>query len=210
MAGSTPYDIWELPFQGLPSAARPDLRKSPLRVIRGAQPLILILKQGYLRGGQPLRPFFGSFLSAQKGTPRRGGERRLRHQKTSSRNRTLRQPERAPARSLRYSPKHPTGMFWMGSPCGALAPARRAFQLQTAAAVCHQKTRRPSSRVPPSVQGGRLSSFFFYRKKKEAKKKAPFGKNSAFCGRRPGLCPWTPPPFEKGGRKLYRPSALLA
>ena len=33
LAGSTPYDIWELPFQGLPSAARPDLRKSPLRVI---------------------------------------------------------------------------------------------------------------------------------------------------------------------------------
>jgi hypothetical protein len=67
-------------------------------------------------------------------------------------------------------------MFLMGSPCDTLAPARRAFQLQTAAAVCHQKTRRPSSRVPPSVQGGRLPSFFFYRKKKEAKKKAPFGK----------------------------------
>ncbi len=64
----------------------------------------------------------------------------------------------------------------MGSPCVPLAPARRAFQLQTAAAVCHQKTRRPSSRVPPSVQGGRLPSFFFYRKKKEAKKNAPSGK----------------------------------
>ena len=74
LAGSTPYDIWELPFQGLPPAARPDLRISPLGVIRGAQPLILILKQGYLRGGQPLRPFFGSFLSVQKGTPRRAGE----------------------------------------------------------------------------------------------------------------------------------------
>ena len=33
LAGSTPYDIWELPFQGLPPAARPDLRISPLRVI---------------------------------------------------------------------------------------------------------------------------------------------------------------------------------
>ena len=64
----------------------------------------------------------------------------------------------------------------MGSPCVPLAPARRAFQLQTAAAVCHQKTRRPSSRVPPSVQGGGLPSFFFYRKKKEAKKNAPSGK----------------------------------
>ena len=61
----------------------------------------------------------------------------------------------------------------MGSPCAPLAPARRAFQLQTAAAVCHQKTRRPSSRVPPSVQGGRLPSFFLYRKKKEAKKRLP-------------------------------------
>ena len=50
LAGSTPYDIWELPFQGLPSAARPDLRKSPLRVIRGAQPLILILKAGISKG----------------------------------------------------------------------------------------------------------------------------------------------------------------
>ena len=67
-------------------------------------------------------------------------------------------------------------MFLMGSPCDPLAPARRAFQLQTAVAVCHQKTRRPSFRVPPSVQGGRLPSFFFYRKKKEAKKNAPSGK----------------------------------
>ena len=33
LTGSTPYDIWELPFQGLPPAARPDLRISPLRVI---------------------------------------------------------------------------------------------------------------------------------------------------------------------------------
>ena len=56
-----------------------------------------------------------------------------------------------------------------GQPVRPLAPARRAFQLQTAAAVCHQKTRRPSSRVPPSVQGGGLPSFFLYRKKKEAK-----------------------------------------
>ena len=64
----------------------------------------------------------------------------------------------------------------MASPRVPLAPSRRAFQLQTAAAVCHQKTRRPSSRVPPSVQGGGLPSFFFYRKKKEAKKNAPFGK----------------------------------
>ena len=61
----------------------------------------------------------------------------------------------------------------MGSPCAPLAPARRSFQLQTADAVCHQKTRRPSSRVPPSVQGGRLPSFFLYRKKKEAKKRLP-------------------------------------
>ena len=50
LAGSTPYDIWELPFQGLPPAARPDLRISPLRVIRGAQPLILILKAGISKG----------------------------------------------------------------------------------------------------------------------------------------------------------------
>ena len=50
LTGITPYDIWELPFQGLPSAARPDLRISPLRVIRGAQPLILILKAGISKG----------------------------------------------------------------------------------------------------------------------------------------------------------------
>ena len=54
----------------------------------------------------------------------------------------------------------------MGSPCDPLAPARRAFQLQTAVAVCHQKTRRPSSRAPPSVQGARLPPFFFSCKKK--------------------------------------------
>ena len=54
----------------------------------------------------------------------------------------------------------------MGSPRVPLAPARRAFQLQTATAVCHQKTRRPSSRVPPSAWGARLPPFFFSCKKK--------------------------------------------
>ena len=57
----------------------------------------------------------------------------------------------------------------MASPRVPLAPSRRAFQLQTADAVCRQKTRRPSSRVPSSVQGGGLPSFFLYRKKKDAK-----------------------------------------
>ena len=64
------------------------------------------------------------------------------------------------------SQKHATGIFLMGSPCVPLAPARRAFQLQTAAAVCHQKTRRSSSRVPPSAWGARLPPFFFSCKKK--------------------------------------------
>ena len=106
------------------------------------------------------------------------------------------------------SQKHPTGMFLMGSPCAPLAPARRAFQLQTAAAVCHQKTRRPSSRVPPSVQGGGLPTFFFSFKKKVGQRKMrPSERCFARCDGRPGLCPWTPPPFGKGGRKLYRPSA---
>ena len=50
------------------------------------------------------------------------------------------------------------------------------FSSKRLSAVCHQKTRRPSSRVPPSVQSARLPSFFFYRKKKEAKKNAPSGK----------------------------------
>ena len=111
------------------------------------------------------------------------------------------------------SQKHPTGMFLMGSPCAPLAPARRAFQLQTAAAVCHQKTRRPSSRVPPSAWGARLPTFFFSFKKKVGQRKMrPSERASAFCGRRPGgAAPSAPPPpFEKGGPKLYRPSALLA
>ncbi len=98
----------------------------------------------------------------------------------------------------------------MGSPVSTPAPARRAFQLQTAVAVCHQKTRRSSSRVPPSVQGAGLPSFFFYRKKKEAKplraksrryaavalrdaaaaaERLPPERTSAFCGRRPGGIP---------------------
>ena len=83
----------------------------------------------------------------------------------------------------------------MGSPCGPLVPARRAFQLQTAAAVCHQKTRRPSSRVPPSVQGGGLPSFFFYRKKKEAKKQAPFGEVFRPLRRATGALPLDPAPL---------------
>ncbi len=83
----------------------------------------------------------------------------------------------------------------MGSLCVPLAPVRRAFQLQTAVAVCHQKTRRPSSRVPPSVQGGRLPSFFFYRKKKEAKKQAPFGKVFRLLRRATGALPLDPAPL---------------
>ena len=96
------------------------------------------------------------------------------------------------------SQKHPTGMFLMGSPRGTLAPARRAFQLQTAVAVCHQKTRRPSSRVPPSVQGERLPSFFFYRKKKEAKKKAPSGKVLRSLRGATGALPLDPATLWKG------------
>ena len=83
----------------------------------------------------------------------------------------------------------------MGSPCVPLAPTRRAFQLQTAAAVCHQKTRRPSSRVPPSVQGGGLPSFFFYRKKKEAKKNAPSGKEFRLLRKAAGALPLDPAPL---------------
>ena len=89
-------------------------------------------------------------------------------------------------------------MFLMDSPCVLLAPARRAFQLQTATAVCHQKTRRPSSRVPPSVQGGRLPSFFFYRKKKEAKKNAPFGKDFRLLWKAAGALPLDPATLWKG------------
>ena len=79
-------------------------------------------------------------------------------------------------RSLSCSQKHPTGMFLMGSPCVPWHRPAGLFSSKRLSAVCHQKTRRPSSRVPPSVQGERLPSFFFYRKKKEAKKNAPSGK----------------------------------
>ena len=97
----------------------------------------------------------------------------------------------------------------MDSPCVPLAPARRAFQLQTAAAVCHQKTRRPSSRVPPSVQGGRLPPFFFSCKKKGgAKVKCALRKSISLpAGSDQRRRLWKTPPFEKGGRKLYRPLA---
>ncbi len=125
-------------------------------------------------------PAGGSFLYRQKGGS------------PPDRRKRLAQPERDPARLLRRSQKHPTGMFLMDSPCVPLAPARRAFQLQTATAVCHQKTRRPSSRVPPSVQGGGLPSFFFYRKKKEAKKNAPFGKAFRPLRRATGALPLDP------------------
>jgi hypothetical protein len=76
------------------------------------------------------------------------------------------------------SQKHPTGMFLMGSPCAPLAPARRAFQLQTA-------VRRLSPKDPPPlVQGAALgmgrkaSNFlFFFQKESWTKKNAPFGKS---------------------------------
>ena len=64
----------------------------------------------------------------------------------------------------------------MGSPCVPLAPARRAFQLQTA-------VRRLSPKDPPPlVQGaalgmGRKASFFLFVSQKErSKEKAPSGK----------------------------------
>ena len=86
LAGSTPYDIWELPFQGLPSAARPDLRISPLRVIgrlrseADAMEAQRAFKATFPTAGRDasLEPLFGSFLADQKGTPRRIGEWRLR------------------------------------------------------------------------------------------------------------------------------------
>ena len=83
--------------------------------------------------------------------------------------RALRQPKRSPTPSLRCSQKHPTGMFLMGSPCVPLAPARRAFQLQTA-------VRRLSPKDPPPlVQGaalgmGRKASFFLFLSQKERSK----------------------------------------
>ena len=66
----------------------------------------------------------------------------------------------------------------MGSPCAPLAPARRAFQLQTA-------VRRLSPKDPPPlVQGAALgmgrkaSNFlFFFQKESWTKKNAPFGKS---------------------------------
>ena len=65
----------------------------------------------------------------------------------------------------------------MGSPCAPLAPARRAFQLQTA-------VRRLSPKDPPPlVQGAALgmgrkaSNFlFFFQKESWTKKNAPSGK----------------------------------
>ncbi len=74
----------------------------------------------------------------------------------------------------------------MGSPCGALAPARRAFQLQTA-------VRRLSPKDPPPlVQGaalgaGRKASFFLFLSQKERSKEK--------CSLRKGL-----PPSVEGGR----------
>ena len=71
---------------------------------------------------------------------------------------------------------------------------------------------------PPLVQGAALgmgrkaSTFLFFLQKERwsQSKMRPSEKCFARCDGRPGLCPWTPPPFEKGGRKLYWPSALLA
>lgn len=44
---------------------------------------------------------------------------------------------------------------------------------------------------PKNVPLGRFSPFLRF-----------FGENFVLCEERQGLCPLTPPPFEKGGRKL--------
>ncbi len=107
----------------------------------------------------------------------------------------------------------------MGSPDGFLALVRRAFQLQTAAAVCHQKTRRPVAQPPALGAGRKASNFlFFFQKESWTKKNAPSGKvfrslrgatKGAAFGNQPFGHVGFAQPFEKGGPKLYRPSALL-
>ena len=122
----------------------------------------------------------------------------------------MRQPERAPARSLRYSPKHPTGMFWMGSPCG---PWHRPGGLSSSKRLSPFVTKRPAVPCPGCrprhrAQGFQLS--FFLSKRKLDKEKCALRKSVspvATGDQRRRL--WKPPPFGKGGRKLYRPSALL-
>ena len=87
----------------------------------------------------------------------------------------------------------------MGSPCAPLAPARRAFQLQTA-------VRRLSPKDPPPlVQGaalgmGRKASFFLFLSQKErSKEKCSLRKGvppSAEGGR--GAAPGPRPPLKRG------------
>ena len=74
-------------------------------------------------------------------------------------------------------------------------------------------TKRPAAPRPGCRSRCRALGFllsFSIAKRKKQRKMLPPERYFAPCGERPGLCPWTPPPFEKGGPKLYRPSALAS
>ena len=68
-----------------------------------AAPDACVPERGYLRGGQPLRPLFGSFLADQKGTPRRAGEWEWTYPQAIPRNETL---ENSPRRAGEWHLRH--------------------------------------------------------------------------------------------------------
>ncbi len=100
-------------------------------------------------------------------------------------------------------------MFLMGSPCG---PWHRPGGLFSSKRLMPFVTKRPAAPRPGCRPRCRALGFllsFSIAKRKKQRKMLPSERSSAFCGRRPGgAAPSAPlPPFEKGGRKLYRPSA---
>ena len=98
----------------------------------------------------------------------------------------------------------------MDSPC---APWHRPVGLFSSKRLSPFVTKRPDAPCPGCrprcMAGGFLLSFSIAKRKKQ-RNKLPSEKSSAFCGRRPGgAAPSAPPPpFGKGGRKLYRPYCL--
>ena len=95
----------------------------------------------------------------------------------------------------------------MDSPC---APWHRPVGLFSSKRLSPFVTKRPDAPRPGCRPRCRAESFllsFSIAKRKKQRNKLPSVKCFARCDGRPGLCPWTLPPFEKGGRKLYRPSA---
>ena len=90
----------------------------------------------------------------------------------------------------------------MGVPIIGTLKSVEKFTLNWKIAQAKSKLRgKPPTRVSPKKQSTGLFFHPFLRFMRQ--------KSSAFCGKRQVLRPLTPPPFEKGGRKLLHLYNLL-